>query len=110
MELWKKAANRKPLIIQGARQVGKTWLMKEFGKQEITQVVYFNFESSSRLCNLFIADFNIERTLAVIEIETSVKINATNTLHIFDEIQEAETSENCTIKLTLPPFETLNKL
>ncbi|MEO8148102.1 MAG: ATP-binding protein [Bacteroidia bacterium] len=87
---WKKSENRKPLIIQGARQVGKTWLMKEFGKQEFKQVAYLNFESSSRLKNLFVADFNIERILAVIEIETSIKINAANTLLIFDEIQEAE--------------------
>lgn len=87
---WKKSENRKPLIIQGARQVGKTWLMKEFGKQEFEQVVYLNFESSSRLNNLFVTDFNIERILAVIEIETSIKINSANTLLIFDEIQEAE--------------------
>ena len=87
---WKKEKNRKPLIIQGARQVGKTWLMKEFGKQEFEQTVYLNFESSSRLKNLFIADFDIERILAVIEIEASVKINAATTLLIFDEIQEAE--------------------
>lgn len=87
---WKKSENRKPLIIQGARQVGKTWLMKEFGKQEFEQVVYLNFESSSRLNSLFVTDFNIERILAVIEIETSIKINAANTLLIFDEIQEAE--------------------
>lgn len=87
---WKKSKNRKPLIIQGARQVGKTWLMKEFGKQEFEQVVYLNFESSSRLNSLFVTDFNIERILAVIEIETSIKINAANTLLIFDEIQEAE--------------------
>ena len=88
--VWKKSKNRKPLIIQGARQVGKTWLMKEFGKQEFKQVVYLNFESSSRLANLFASDFNIERILSVIEIETSIKINADDTLLIFDEIQEAE--------------------
>jgi len=87
---WKISENRKPLILQGARQVGKTWLMKEFGRQEFKQIAYLNFESSSRLKHLFAADFNIERILAAIEIETSVKINADNTLLIFDEIQEAE--------------------
>jgi predicted AAA+ superfamily ATPase len=87
---WKNAKNRKPLIIQGARQVGKTWLMKEFGKQEFEQVVYLNFESSSRLNNLFLADFNIERIIAVIEIETNQKIIPETTLLIFDEIQEVE--------------------
>ncbi len=90
LSAWKKSKNRKPLIIQGARQVGKTWLMKEFGKKEFKQTVYLNFESSSRLENLFVPDFNIDRILAVIEIETSIKINAANTLLIFDEIQEAE--------------------
>lgn len=90
MVVWKNSKNRKPLIIQGARQVGKTWLMKEFGKREFEQVVYLNFESSSRLRNLFAVDFNIERIIAVIEIETNQKINPKNTLLIFDEIQEVE--------------------
>jgi predicted AAA+ superfamily ATPase len=90
MVAWKNSKNRKPLIIQGARQVGKTWLMKEFGKQEFEQVVYLNFESSSRLNNLFSVDFNIERIIAVIEIETNRKIIPETTLLIFDEIQEVE--------------------
>lgn len=90
MVAWKKAKNRKPLIIQGARQVGKTWLMKEFGKQEFEQVVYLNFESSSRLNDLFTIDFNIERIITIIEIETNQKINPETTLLIFDEIQEVE--------------------
>jgi predicted AAA+ superfamily ATPase len=87
---WKNSKNRKPLIIQGARQVGKTWLMKEFGKQEFEQVVYLNFESSSRLNHLFSVDFNIERIITVIEIETNQKIIPETTLLIFDEIQEVE--------------------
>ena len=87
---WKTAAKRKPLIIQGARQVGKTWLMNEFGKQAFTQVAYLNFESSERLKTMFVADFNIERIITVIEIETKQKIDPENTLVIFDEIQEAE--------------------
>lgn len=87
---WKNAKIRKPLVIQGARQVGKTWLMKEFGKREFKNVVYLNFESSSRLRELFISDFNINRIIAVIEIEVKQKIDSQNTLLIFDEIQEAE--------------------
>ncbi len=87
---WKNDTLRKPLIIQGARQVGKTWLMKAFGKEQFEQVVYLNFESSSRLKNLFVADFNIDRIMAIIAIETGQKIDAPNTLLIFDEIQEAE--------------------
>ena len=90
MVAWKNSKNRKPLIIQGARQVGKTWLMKEFGKREFEQVVYLNFESSSRLSQLFAVDFNIERIITVIEIETNQKIIPQTTLLIFDEIQEVE--------------------
>ena len=87
---WKNSPNRKPLIIQGARQVGKTWLMKTFGKTDFEQVIYLNFESSERLKNLFVADFNIQRILSVIEIETNQKIDVANCLLIFDEVQEAE--------------------
>ena len=87
---WKNAKIRKPLIIQGARQVGKTWLMKEFGKQEFRNVAYLNFESSNRLKEIFLSDFNIERIIAVIEIEVKQKIDPQNTLLIFDEIQEVE--------------------
>lgn len=88
--IWKNAKNRKPLIIQGARQVGKTWLMKTFGKEEFEQVVYLNFESSQRLKNIFSVDFNIDRILSIIEIESSQKINPESTLLLFDEIQEAD--------------------
>lgn len=87
---WRLSKNRKPLIIQGARQVGKTWLMKTFGKREFQQVVYLNFESSERLKNIFVADFNIQRIISVIEIESNQKIDTENCLLIFDEIQEAE--------------------
>ena len=87
---WKKAPNRKPLILQGARQVGKTWLMKEFGKNEFEQVVYLNFESNERLKSMFMADFDIKRIISIIEIEVNHKIQSDKTLLIFDEIQEAE--------------------
>jgi uncharacterized protein len=86
---WKKAPNRKPLILQGARQVGKTWLMKEFGKNEFEHVVYLNFESSARLKSIFDADFDINRIISILEIEVNHKIQSNNTLIIFDEIQEA---------------------
>ena len=87
---WKKAPNRKPLILQGARQVGKTWLMKEFGKNEFEQVVYLNFESNERLKSMFMADFDIKRIVSIIEIEVNHKIQSETTLLIFDEIQKAE--------------------
>jgi predicted AAA+ superfamily ATPase len=86
---WKASPNRKPLILQGARQVGKTWLLKEFGRNEFDQVVYLNFESSERLKSLFLLDFDIKRILAMIEIEVDHKIRPNDTLLIFDEIQEA---------------------
>jgi predicted AAA+ superfamily ATPase len=87
---WKNTPNRKPLILQGARQVGKTWLMKEFGRREFEQVVYLNFESSTRLKTLFAIDFDIKRIIASIEIEANQKIQSDRTLLIFDEIQETE--------------------
>lgn len=86
---WKNNTKRKPLILQGARQVGKTWLMKTFGYQEFKQVVYLNFESSERLKNMFVADFDIERLVTIMEIEVNQKIDSKNCLIIFDEIQEA---------------------
>ncbi len=87
---WKKSKTRKPLIIQGARQVGKTWLMKEFGRREYEQVVYINFESSDSLKSIFKEDFEISRLITAFQIETGIKIRPDNTLIILDEIQEAE--------------------
>jgi predicted AAA+ superfamily ATPase len=89
LELWKKSKNRKPLIIQGARQVGKTWIMKEFGTKYFEKYVYINFESDSRLQNIFENDFNISRLISVFEIDAGIAIDE-NTLLIFDEIQEAK--------------------
>lgn len=87
---WKGAETRKPLVIRGARQVGKTWLMKEFGRTEFAQTAYVNFESSRFLKNLFVEDYNINRIISAIQIETGVQVDAANTLIILDEIQEAE--------------------
>jgi predicted AAA+ superfamily ATPase len=87
---WKNSDNRKPLILQGARQVGKTWVMKEFGRKEFKHIAYFNFEDNDRLKTLFIPDFDINRIIAVLEIELGSKIDLSDTLLIFDEIQEAE--------------------
>jgi predicted AAA+ superfamily ATPase len=69
--------------------VGKTWLMKTFGKEEYEQCVYVNFESNSRLKTIFTDDFNIQRILLALQIETGITIEAPDTLIIFDEIQEA---------------------
>lgn len=86
---WKNSSQRKPLIIQGARQVGKTWLMKEFGEKNFQQTAYINFESSHSLKSLFEQDFDIQRIINALQIESGVQISPGNTLIIFDEIQEA---------------------
>jgi predicted AAA+ superfamily ATPase len=86
---WKNSNSRKPLIIRGARQVGKTWLMKAFGREEYTQCAYVNFESNKALKNIFEDDFNISRIIMALQIETGLTIEAGNTLIILDEIQEA---------------------
>ena len=85
---WKESKHRKPLIIEGARQVGKTWLMKEFGKQAYGDVAYINFDSNSRMAELFASDLNVERLIMGLEIYIGRKIDSKNTLIIFDEIQE----------------------
>ena len=87
---WKNKPGRKPLIIRGARQVGKTWLMKEFGQNEYSQKAYVNFESSKLLKTLFVDNFDINRIITALQIETGIQVNPENTLIIFDEIQEAE--------------------
>lgn len=87
---WRTKKNRKPIIIKGARQVGKTWLMREFGKKNYKQTAYVNFESSKVLKNLFADDFDIKRILSAISIETELQIDAKDTLIVLDEIQEAE--------------------
>ncbi len=85
---WKVKKYRKPLIIEGARQVGKTWLMKEFGKQAYEDVVYINFDSNSRMLELFDTDLNTERLIMGLELYSGKKINPDSTLLIFDEVQE----------------------
>jgi predicted AAA+ superfamily ATPase len=84
---WKNATSRKPLIIQGARQVGKTYLMKHFGEQEFPQVAYFNFESQPILSNVFQNDLSPDTIINGLKLLTNVVIEPQNTLLIFDEIQ-----------------------
>ena len=85
---WKNSKDRKPLIIRGARQVGKTWLMQEFGKNEYEKCAYINFDSNIRMAELFSGDFDIERIIQGLKIESGVNIEPENTLIIFDEVQE----------------------
>ena len=85
---WKESKRRKPLIIEGARQVGKTWLMQEFGRQAYAETVYINFDSNSRMANLFASDLDVNRLIMGLELYAGRKINPDNTLLIFDEVQE----------------------
>lgn len=85
---WKNQKNRKPMIIRGARQVGKTWLMKEFGKRYFDKVAYVNFDNSQLMKTAFEGNLEIPRLLEAINIETGVRIESENTLIIFDEVQE----------------------
>ena len=85
---WKENNGRKPLVILGARQVGKTWLMKEFGKEAYKKCAYVNFEDNDDLRGLFEHDFDIQRIIANLQWTTGVTIDE-DTLIILDEIQEA---------------------
>ena len=85
---WKESKYRKPLIIEGARQVGKTWLMKEFGKTAYKDTVYINFDSNSRMAELFSIDLNTDRLILGLELYAGRKIDPDTTLLIFDEVQE----------------------
>ena len=81
---WKQSRHRKPLIIEGARQVGKTWLMKEFGRQAYENTVYINFDSNSRMTELFASDLDTDRLIMGLELYAGHKIDADNSLLIFD--------------------------
>ena len=88
LKKWKNSETRKPLIIRGTRQVGKTWLMKEFGEKYYQKCAYINFDDNSRMNKLFEEDFDIDRIIQGLKIESGVNIEAENTLIILDEIQE----------------------
>ncbi len=88
LEEWKNTKDRMPLIIRGARQVGKTWLMKEFGKNFYEKCAYINFDDNERMRKLFEGDLDIERIVQGLKIESGVNIEKENTLIIFDEVQE----------------------
>lgn len=87
--VWKNKTNRKPLILKGARQVGKTWIMKEFGKTHFKKVAYVTFYNNQRMKQVFDTDYDIDRIIMNINIETHTEVTPEDTLIIFDEIQEA---------------------
>ena len=86
LQEWKEDPYRLPMIIRGARQVGKTWLMQEFGRT--AQCAYINFDRNERMQNLFSGDFDVDRILRGLAIESGVEIDPEHTLIILDEIQE----------------------
>lgn len=87
---WKNNPHRKPLLIKGARQVGKTWLMKAFGSNEYESVAYINFEKVTQLADLFETDFDIHRILRFVQLATGIIPREGKTLIIFDEIQSVK--------------------
>lgn len=85
---WKSSKNRKPLIIEGARQVGKTWLLKQFGEKEFENFVYINCDNNPQLEDVFF-DYDIERIIRNLSALSNIKIEPGKTLIIFDEIQQS---------------------
>ena len=85
---WKAKSTKKPLIIRGARQVGKTWLMKEFGRVAFEHCVYINFDNNRRMKELFSVDPDVSRLITGLELYAGHKIDPLSTLIIFDEVQE----------------------
>jgi len=88
LEAWKDECDRKPLILRGARQVGKTWLMKEFGRLHYQKCAYISMDENERMEEAFREAFDIDRIIEMLEIEVGFQIEAENTLIIFDEVQE----------------------
>ena len=89
LQEWKNSPYRKPMLIMGARQVGKTWLMKEFGRREYKKTAYVSFYRNPRMKAIFDQDFDIARLISSLNIETGMEITPGDTLIILDEIQEA---------------------
>ena len=89
LEAWKNSKNRKPMVIMGARQVGKTWLMKEFGRLHYEKVAYISFYNNEAMSRVFEHDYDISRIIAAINIEVGFTVSSNDTLIIFDEIQNA---------------------
>ena len=91
---WKNDEERKPMVLKGARQVGKTWLMKEFGKNHYDNYVYFNFDEEDELQSIFETNKNPKRIIELLSLVAGEKILPGTTLVIFDEIQECPSALN----------------
>ena len=88
LKTWRDKKERKPLILRGARQVGKTWLLKEFGKTCFKNVCYVNFEQKSQLSDIFEGDLSTNDIIDKLSVYCGKRINPETTLIIFDEVQE----------------------
>jgi hypothetical protein len=86
---WKLSSSRKPLVLKGARQVGKTYILKEFGKGEYDNVAYFNFEEDPDLNEIFSGRLSPEKIIDMLSIYHGSRISSDHTLIIFDEIQSS---------------------
>lgn len=91
---WKSSKSRKPLLLQGARQVGKTWLIKHFGNKEFKNIAYFNFEEQPELKQFFEITKQPQRIIEHLSLINGININASSTLIVFDEIQECNEAIN----------------
>jgi len=91
---WKNSYERKPMVLKGARQVGKTWLMKEFGRNYYDNFVYFNFDEEDELKSIFEVNTNPYRIIELLSMICGEKIEPEKTLVIFDEIQECPEALN----------------
>lgn len=91
---WKQRTGRKPLIIQGARQIGKTWVMQKFGEEHFDYVAYFNFDASEELCREFENTKNPGRLIDILRLYTKQPIEPGRTLIVFDEIQQSNKALN----------------
>lgn len=94
LEKWRLSADRRPLIIQGARQIGKTWVMKKFGEEHYRHTAYFNFEASKELCLEFGKTKDPTRIISILGLYCGHPIDSEETLIIFDEIQECPDALN----------------
>ena len=95
LKQWKDSACRKPLVLLGARQVGKTWIMRHFGKTEYKKVAYINCDEEPRMRDIFYLDYDINRILLALQSIVGFKITPADTLIILDEIQEVPRGLNC---------------
>lgn len=91
---WKSSDERKPMVLKGARQVGKTWLMKEFGRNYYKSFVYFNFDEEDELKSIFETNKNPQRIIELLSMIAGEKIHPLDTLVIFDEVQECPEALN----------------